>query len=188
MEYQMRIIRSKRRTVVIQITRDGEIVARAPRFMPEKEIKKFAEKHGEWIEKNLTKILADKENAEPAFSDEEIRELVKKARRVIPEKVATFAEKMGVSWGKISIRKQTTVWGSCSMSGNLSFNCLLMLMPESVVDYVVVHELAHRIQMNHSRLFWAEVEKMMPDYKLRRDWLKKEGGKYLTRMREKRNG
>jgi len=121
-------------------------------------------------------------------TDEEIRELVKKARLVIPEKVATFAEKMGVSWGKISIRKQTTVWGSCSMSGNLSFNCLLMLMPESVVDYVVVHELAHRIQMNHSRLFWAEVEKMMPDYKLRRDWLKKEGGKYLTRMREKRNG
>ncbi len=180
----MRIIRSARRTVVIQITREGEIVARAPRFMSEKEIIKFAEKHGEWIEKNLARILSDKENAEPAFSDEEIRELMKKARAVIPEKVAYFAEYMGVTWGKISFRRQSTIWGSCSMKGDLSFNCLLMLMPESVLDYVIVHELAHRIQMNHSKLFWSEVENVIPDYKKRRDWLKKEGGKYLNRIRK----
>ncbi|MCR5585697.1 MAG: M48 family metallopeptidase [Lachnospiraceae bacterium] len=184
MEHQMRIIRSKRKTVVIQITRDGEIVARAPRFMSEKEIIKFAEKHGEWIEKNLAKIIADKENAEPAFSDEEIRNLIRKAKTVIPEKVAYYAECMGVNWGTISVRRQSTIWGSCSMKGNLSFNCLLMLMPESVLDYVIVHELAHRIQMNHSKIFWAEVEKVIPDYRKRRDWLKREGGKYLNRVRK----
>ncbi|MCR5823195.1 MAG: M48 family metallopeptidase [Lachnospiraceae bacterium] len=185
MEYQMRIIRSKRRTIVIQITKEGKIVARVPRFMPEREIKRYAEKHGEWIEKNLAKILADKENAKPAFSDEEVRELIKRARLVIPEKVVYFAELMGVSWGKISIRRQSTVWGSCSMNGNLSFNCLLVLMPESVLDYVVVHELAHRLQMNHSSRFWAEVEKIIPDYKARRKWLKDEGGQYLDRLRKK---
>lgn len=179
----MRIIRSKRKTVVIQITGDGEIVARAPRFMSEKDIIRFAEKHGEWIEKNRERILKDKENAEPAFSDEEIRKLILEARRVIPEKVAYFAECMGVSWGKITIRHQSTIWGSCSMKGNLSFNCFLMLMPESVLDYVIVHELAHRLQMNHSRIFWNEVEKIIPDYKKRRDWLKKEGGRYLNRLK-----
>ena len=159
MEYKIRVIRSKRKTAVLQITKNGEIVARVPRFMPEKEIKKFAEKHGEWIEKNLAKILEDKENAQPAFSDEEIRALTAKARTVLSEKVAYFGSLMGIKWGRISVRKQSTIWGSCSMNGNLSFNCLLMLLPESVVDYVVVHELAHRLQMNHSRLFWAEVEK-----------------------------
>ena len=179
----MRIIRSKRKTVVIQITGDGEIVARAPRFMSEKDIIRFAEKHGEWIENNRERILKDKENAEPAFSDEEIRKLILEARRVISEKVAYFAECMGVSWGKITIRHQSTIWGSCSMKGNLSFNCLLMLMPESVLDYVIVHELAHRLQMNHSRIFWNEVEKIIPDYKKRRDWLKKEGGRYLNRLK-----
>ncbi len=184
MEYKMRIIRSARKTVVIQITKEGEIIARAPRFMSEREIIKFAEKHGDWIEKNLTRILKDKENAKPAFSDEELRELIRKAKTVIPEKVAYFAEIMGVSWGRISVRKQSTIWGSCSMNGNLSFNCLLMLMPEAVMDYVIVHELAHRLQMNHSATFWAEVEKVIPDYKTRRRWLKKEGGQYLNRLKQ----
>ncbi len=184
MEYKIRVIRSKRRTAVIQITRDGEIVARVPHFMPERDIKRFAEKHGEWIEKKRSEILADRENAKPAFSDEEIRMLIKKARGVIPEKVAYYAEVMGVSWGKITIRRQSTIWGSCSAKGNLNFNCLLMLMPESVLDYVIVHELAHRIQMNHSHLFWAEVEKVIPDYKIKRAWLKKEGGSYLSRLKK----
>ncbi len=184
MEYMMRIIRSARRTVVIQITKEGEIIARAPRFMPEREIIKFAEKHGAWIEKNLTRILADKENAEPAFSDEELRALIRKAKTVIPEKVAYFAEIMGVNWGRISVRKQSTIWGSCNITGNLSFNCLLMLVPEAVMDYVIVHELAHRLQMNHSAAFWAEVEKVIPDYRNRRRWLKKEGGQYLNRLKK----
>jgi predicted metal-dependent hydrolase len=183
MEYQIRIIRSKRKTAVLQITAKGELVARVPRFMSVKEVKKFAEKHADWIEKNLSRILADKENAEPAFSDGEIRELKKKARSVIPEKVAYYSELLGVTWGKISIRTQSTLWGSCSMNGNLSFNCLLMLLPEAVIDYVIVHELAHRLQMNHSRQFWTEVEKIIPDYRNRRDFLKKEGGKYLARIK-----
>ncbi len=182
MELQMRVVRSSRKTAVIQITKKGEVVARVPRFMSEKEIKKFAEKHSEWIEKNLARILEEKENAKPAFSDEEVREMMQKARRIIPERVAYFAEVLGVTWTKISIRKQSTIWGSCSINGNLSFNCLLVLMPQAVLDYVVVHELAHRLQMNHSRLFWSVVERAIPDYRSRRNWLKKEGGAFLARL------
>ena len=85
---------------------------------------------------------------------------------------------MGVSYGSITVREQKTRWGSCSAKGNLNFNWKLVLMPEEILDYVVVHELAHRLQMNHSTEFWDEVEKILPDYRNRRQWLKENGQKY----------
>ena len=106
---------------------------------------------------------------------EEIRRLAQEAVRVIPERVAYYAPKVGVTYGRISIRHQKTKWGSCSSGGNLNFNCLLMLAPETVRDYVVVHELCHRKQMNHSEAFWAEVERVLPGYREARKWLKTHG-------------
>ena len=85
---------------------------------------------------------------------------------------------MGVSYGSITVREQKTRWGSCSAKGNLNFNWKLVLMPEEILDYVVVHELAHRLQMNHSTEFWDEVDKILPDYRKRRQWLKENGQKY----------
>mgnify|MGYP002547163680 CR=1 FL=1 len=82
---------------------------------------------------------------------------------------------MGVSYGRVSIRDQRTRWGSCSGKGNLNFNWKLSLVPDEILDYVVVHELAHRKEMNHSQRFWAEVERILPDYKARRKWLKEFG-------------
>jgi predicted metal-dependent hydrolase len=101
-----------------------------------------------------------------------MRLLVTRAKRVIPVKVRKFAELIGVTYGRITIRNQKTRWGSCSAEGNLNFNCVLMRAPEEIVDYVVVHELCHRIHMNHSKAFWGEVEKVIPDYKERRNWLR----------------
>lgn len=98
--------------------------------------------------------------------------LVAVAKRYIPERVAYWADIIGVTYGRISIRQQKTRWGSCSGEGNLNFNCLLMQMPKEIIDYVIVHELCHRKQMNHSKLFWAEVAKILPDYKERRKALK----------------
>lgn len=95
---------------------------------------------------------------------------------VISQRVSYFAAKMDVTYGRISIRAQKTRWGSCSGQGNLNFNWKLILMPPEILDYVVVHELAHRKQMNHSKLFWAEVERILPDYERRRRWLKENGG------------
>ena len=109
----------------------------------------------------------------------EIDELMKEAKKVIPERVAFFAPLVGVTPGRITIRCQKSRWGSCSAKGNLNFNCLLMLAPEEVMDSVVVHELCHLKQMNHSKRFYDEVLRVMPDYRTRQKWLKEHGAELL---------
>lgn len=99
--------------------------------------------------------------------------------------VEYYGSAMGVTWGRISIRAQTSRWGSCSVRGNLRFNCLLMLAPENVAAYVVVHELCHRKQMNHSPQFWAEVEKILPSYREQKRWLRENGLSLISRLPEK---
>lgn len=101
------------------------------------------------------------------------------ARRVLTERVQFYAQKFGLKYQKLRISSARTRWGSCSSRGTLSFTWRLVMAPLEVVDYVVVHELAHLRVQNHSAAFWAEVEKMMPDYQPRRDWLKK-NGRFLT--------
>ena len=86
-------------------------------------------------------------------------------------------------YNKITIKNLVSRWGSCSTKGNLNFNCLLMLTPDYVIDYIVVHELCHLREMNHSEKFWAEVEKIMPDYQRAELWLKQNGGNLISRMR-----
>lgn len=112
----------------------------------------------------------------------EIHELVDKALIVIPEKVKKYAPIVGVTYGRITIRNQRSRWGSCSGKGNLNFNCILMLFPEEVIDYVVVHELCHRKHMNHSVAFYSEVERVFPKYRKCQRWLKENGGLYLSRL------
>lgn len=114
------------------------------------------------------------------FSTQQIASLTMQAKKIIPARLAYYAPLLGVQYGRVTIRHQKTRWGSCSSLGNLNFNCLLMLTPIEVVDYVVVHELAHRIHMNHSRAFWSEVEKILPDYREQRRWLKVYGGALIA--------
>lgn len=178
MEYTL--IRSARKTLSLQITPEGELIVRCPKRLPKREADAFVESKRGWIEKHLTRMAQQSEA--PVFSAEQIQALAKKALQVIPARVAYFALLVGVTHGRITIRSQHTRWGSCSAKGNLNFNCLLMLCPPEVVDYVVVHELCHRKQMNHSPAFWAEVERVMPDYRTPRAWLKEQGGRLIARL------
>ena len=86
-----------------------------------------------------------------------------------------LAKKMKISFKKVTLRAQTTRWGSCSSAGNLNFNWKLVHFPPAVIDYVIVHELAHRKHMDHSADFWQFVEQFLPDYRLQRGWLKRQG-------------
>lgn len=178
------VIRSNRKTVAIQVNSDLSVTVRAPRSVSEKDIEEILKKKEAWISKHIEKIKETKERfeAEPTekLTREKVIALAEEALKVIPARVEYFARVIGVTYGKITIRNQKTRWGSCSSKGNLNFNCLLMLAPPEVLDYVVVHELCHRKQMNHSKAFWSEVEKVLPDYKEARKWLKEEGSQMIT--------
>lgn len=177
MNYQ--IIPSNRKTISLQITPEGEIRVRCPYSMTQGEIHKFVEEHRSWIEKHMPKQEAI---SAPKFTEQEIQNLAQQALTDIPQRVKYFAKKMNVLFGNITIRCQRTKWGSCSGKGNLNFNCLLMLAPEAVRDYVVVHELCHRKEMNHSPKFWAEVEAVLPNYAQCRKWLKENGNALIGRL------
>ena len=175
-----RVIRSSRRTISVQIAPSGEVLVRCPWRMSNADIRRFVESKSGWIEKHLEKRTAAARL--PVFTDEQLQVLARQARQTIPERVAHFAPLVGVTYGRIAIRSQHTLWGSCSGKGNLSFNCLLMLTPLEVLDYVVVHELCHRKEMNHSGRFWAEVEHVLPDYEIQRKWLRENGTALISRL------
>lgn len=187
----VKIIRSNRKTLAIQINPDLSVTVRAPMYAPQSDIERILREKKGWIQKHIEKIREQEANKKEIqgesvkseyLTNEEIKKLADKALQHIPKRVSYFAKQIGVTYGKITIRNQKTRWGSCSSKGNLNFNCLLMLMPPEVIDYVVVHELCHRKQMNHSKAFWKEVEKILPNYKDSVGWLKKEGGGIIRRM------
>lgn len=182
------LIRSSRKTISLQLRETGkdvegsghregvEVIVRAPRRMALRDIDDFVQRHRSWIEKRTIQLAEARQNRRE-FSDQEREEGLRAAKEKIPHRVAYFAQRMGVTYGRITIREQKTRWGSCSSKGNLNFNWKLVLMPEEVLDYVVVHELAHRREMNHSERFWAIVEEVLPDCRERRRRLKEWGRK-----------
>lgn len=183
--YQIQVIRGNRKSIAIEIRPDCSVCVRAPYRMMNGEIRRFLQEKNDWIEKHLEAMKEKQEQlskVEP-LSMKEIRELADQALKVIPPKAAYYAKLLNVSYGRITIRNQKTRWGSCSGKGNLNFNCLLMLTPNEIIDYVVVHELCHRIEMNHSQAFWNLVESILPDYKDRRKWLKDHGAEIMRRMK-----
>ena len=178
------IIKSFRKSYSITVERDGTVTIRAPFFMSERRIREIIEERKEWIEKAQNKLAsrAERLNSLTPITKDEIDSLKAAAKPIIEEKVRHFADKIGVEYGKITIRNQRTRYGSCNAKGNLNFNCLIMLMPNEIIDYVIVHELCHIKEMNHSRRFWNEVESVLPDYKERRKWLKLNGKFLIERM------
>ena len=180
MDIPYQLVKSSRKTISIQITPAGAVILRCPKRCSKREAESFLLSKEDWIRKHL-QIIAEKPQL-PPFTGEEICSLVKIAGAVLPEKVRHFSQTIGVSYGRITIRSQRTRWGSCSARGNLNFNCLLMLCPEAVQDYVVIHELCHRKHLNHSPEFWAEVERHCPHYRIEKKWLKDNGSSLISRL------
>lgn len=178
------LIRSNRKTVAIQIKADGRVVVRAPMHMARVNIDDFVASKADWIGRHLASMQRRRADAAPALSEEQLRVMAKAALADILPRVKEYAALVGVAYGRVTIRAQKTRWGSCSAKGNLNFNCLLMLCPEEIRDYVVVHELCHRKELNHSARFWNEVARVMPDYACRRKWLKENGGAIIQRLRK----
>ena len=174
MEY--RVIRSNRRTVALHITADGSLEVRCPFGMPGEEIRRFVKSKERWIQKHRRSDPGEK------LTQAQLETLTRQAGEVFPEVVSHFAPLVGVTWGRITVRHQKTRWGSCSAAGNLNFNCLLLLAPPEVLEYVVIHELCHRKQMNHSKAFWALVEACCPGYRDHRKWLRQNGHSLIARL------
>ena len=173
-----RLVRSDRKTVSLQIMPEGELVVRAPKARKRGESDRFVESKRGWVEKHLRNV----EPEVPRMTQAEFEELVRQALEVIPRVAARFAPVVGVTYGHITIRNQRTRWGSCSSQGNLNFNCLLLRAPQEVLEYVVVHELCHRKEMNHSPKFWAEVERVLPNYRESKRWRKENGPGLIRRL------
>ena len=177
-----RVIRSDRKTAALQITPEG-LVVRVPKRMSDRQIQSFIDAHADWIASNCEKMrAAAAQAAAQPLTKQEVRQLAERARREIPPRVAFYASKLGVHYGRITIRCQRSRWGSCSSKGNLNFNCLLMLTPPEVIDSVIVHELCHRKEMNHSAAFYQLVYQLMPEYPKWDRWLKENGTALQLRL------
>ena len=174
------LVRSDRKTISIVIKPTGEVEVRCPRRCSKRDVEAFLVSKAAWIQGHLEKIA--ERPAVAVLSEAERKALAKQAAQILPSKVRRFAAEIGVSYERITIRSQRTRWGSCSAKGNLNFNCLLMLTPPEILDYVVVHELCHRKELNHSPRFWAEVERVLPDYRVSRKWLKENGSQLIARL------
>ena len=183
MEISYRIIRSNRKNLSLEINEKG-LTIRAPKKASDSEIKRFLLQNEKWVLKNLEKYNKRKEQYKDIqkLTKEELDDLVEKAMDYIPKRVAYYAPIVGVTYNRITIRNQKTRWGSCSSKGNLNFNCLLMLTPYEVIDSIIVHELCHRLEMNHSEKFYSEVLRVYPEYHKWNKWLKENGSKILYRM------
>lgn len=176
-----RIVRSDRKSASIRVCPDGSVEVRCPKWMPEDQIREMVRKHQDWIRTHVEKV--ERQPKLPPFTMEEVERMADEALRRIPPRVEHYARLMGVTVGRVTIRNQLTKWGSCSSKGNLNFNCVLVLAPAEVLDYVVVHELSHRKHMDHSPAFWAEVARWIPDYEIKRQWLHDHGAETIERLR-----
>lgn len=185
---EYRFVRSDRQSVSIEIGENG-LTVKAPKYASMTDIKHFLNLKKRWIFAHMDAMQERIEKREEQLSqsnsgnlsDAQKLSLEKRyreaAKTYIGKRVDYYADLLNVSYENITIREQKTRWGSCSSKGTLSFHWKLILAPPKVLDYVVVHEVCHLIHMNHSKDFWMEVEKLMPDYKIHRLWLKKNGAK-----------
>ena len=157
------------RRYLLRVEADGRVRVTIPRGGSRREAEAFLVRNQAWIDAQLAQVRP------PAFTLEAQRAWRTRAREVLPARLYELANQHGCLVTAVSIRSQRTRWGSCGRNGHISLNWRLMLMPEWVRDYVLVHELMHLRRMDHSPKFWRHVEAACPDYRVARQWLRRHG-------------
>ncbi len=214
-----KLVRSARKTLAIEVSKNGEVVVRAPERMPERRIKRFVRGHTDWIERSRAEMIAKSRLAQKRYepgerflylgdqyrlsicrtgersfvrtdtimlednrfvlSDkiENPRDCFKtwyrsQAQQIIPTRIQEIASQHGYEYAKVRISSAKRIWGSCSGKNNISISWRVIMAPIECVDYVILHELVHTVHKHHGKWFWARVGRAMPDYKMRRKWLR----------------
>ena len=171
MMYEYELIRSRRKTLALEITRDCQILVRAPLRTAKKQIDDFVSRHEGWIAKHLESQRQKAAAAPPPPTEAEIEELKRQAKATLPGKVAHWSQIMGLVPTGVKITTARKRYGSCSGTNSLCFSCFLMQKPEAAIDLVVVHELCHIQEKNHGPRFYALLAQYLPDYKERQKLL-----------------
>ena len=166
------LIRSRRRTLALEITRDCRVLVRAPLRASKTRIDEFVAAHEDWIALHLERQRWRAAEAPPPPTQTDIAALKARAKEVLPPKVAYWAGVMGVRPTGVKITTAQKRYGSCSGKNSLCFSCFLMRQPEAAIDLVVVHELCHIREKNHGPAFYALLAQYLPDYKERKKLLK----------------
>ncbi len=153
------------RRLTVRVHPGGRVTVTVPKRCSRAEVLRFLEAQRAWIERTRA-ALADRPAPKPRGEARRLYRLHKEAaRRRAYALIAKFAPFYGVSVRAVSIRDQKSRWGSCSRSGNLAFNYRLALLPERLAEYIVVHELCHLLEFNHSERFWAQVARTVPEHR-----------------------
>lgn len=163
------LIRSRRKTLALELTREGRLLVRAPMRLSREKIDTFVSAHEDWIVRHLEALSACPQLPQP--QPEEVEAMKAAARAVLPEKVAYWSARMGLQPAGIRITAARKRYGSCSSQKNICFSCYLMRCPEAAIDLVVVHELCHLREMNHGPAFYALLEHYLPDWRERKKLL-----------------
>ena len=166
------LIRSRRRTLALEITKDCRVLVRAPLRLSKAKIDAFVSSHEAWIQTHLEQQRQRAASTPPPPTPEEIAALKARARAILPEKAAYWSQKMGVRPTGLKITTARKRYGSCSGKNSLCFSCFLMNCPEEAIDLVVVHELCHIREKNHGPRFYALLGQYLPDYKERKKLLR----------------
>ena len=165
------LVRSRRKTLAIEVTREGNLVVRAPLRCPQKTIDSFVAGRRDWIAGALQR-QTERAAAHPPLTEAEVEALRQQAKAYLPGRVALWAQRMGLAPTAVKITSARTRFGSCSSKNSLCFSLYLMQYPPEAIDAVVVHELCHMRHHDHSPAFYAEVERWLPDYRQREKLLR----------------
>ena len=159
------------RRYVIRVRPDGSVRVTVPRWGSRRYAELFAEQQQAWIERQRAQISESRADR-AGYTPEAVTEFRRQAARELPERLRCLAAHHGLTVSRISVRNQRSRWGSCSPSGHICLNWRLVLMPDTVRDYVLIHELMHLRRLDHSRHFWRLVAHACPDYERARQWLR----------------